>query len=96
MSRFAKLYMMRFVTLKLMGTLMAELMILEGRLELQVPPQYLHSTEQLQPQLVDKLQNRSAQMFLGNNVEVCLDQFQDRSVTMFQSNNAEVFQNSPA
>ena len=96
MSRFAKLSLKKFATLKLMGTLMAELMILEGRLELQDPHQYLNFTVQLQPQLVDKLQNRSAQMFLGNNVEVCLDQFQDRSVTMFQSNNAEVFQNSPA
>ena len=43
-----------------------------------------------------RLQNRSAQMFLGNNVEMCLDQFPDRGVTMFQSNNADMFQNSPA
>ena len=40
MGRFAKLSLKKFATLQHMGTLMAKIMILKGRLEVQVPPQY--------------------------------------------------------
>ena len=40
MGRFAKLSLKKFATLKHIGTLMAEIMILEGRLEVHDPPQY--------------------------------------------------------
>jgi len=75
MSRFAKLSLKKFATLKRLETLMEELMILEGRLEQQDPRQYLNFTELLQPQLADKLQSRSAQTFPSNNAELCHDQF---------------------
>ena len=106
MGRFAKLSLKKFATLQHMGTLMAKIMILKGRLEVQVPPQYQecrnvprlacrsvpgqqdHNVPKHQcrsipcdskpfknPYGSPRLHVRSAKMFLGNNVEMCLDQF---------------------
>ena len=106
MSRFAKLSLKKFATLKHMGTLMAEIMILERRLEVQDPPQYqecrnvprqaCRSVPRQQGHNVPKHQCRSipcdSKPFKNPYVPIInADMFQDKHAEMFQGNNATTF-----